>query len=50
MNGDTLLDQAKVEMIADCVEDYLMEPYLAVRRLKDEDEKVSLLRYSAVLL
>jgi len=38
-NGDSLLDQCKVEMIGDSVSDYIVQPCVWIRREKDEEKK-----------
>ena len=40
LNGDSLLDQARVEMIGDCVGDYIEVPCKAFTKMADDDTKV----------
>ena len=37
--GSSLLDQCKIDMIADSVEDFMVKPSVQIRREKDEDKK-----------
>ena len=38
--GDSLLDQCKVDMIGDSVEDFMVKPSVQIRREKDLEKKV----------
>ena len=38
--GDSLLEQLKVEMIADSIEDFMVKPSVPIRREKDAEKKV----------
>ncbi len=40
--GDSLMDQLKVEMIADSIEDFMVKPSVPIRREKDAEKKVEL--------
>ncbi len=44
--GDSLLEQLKVEMIADSIEDFMVKPSVPIRREKDAEKKVQTIVFS----